>query len=298
MDWMKAGEHISLQSELQALKQKPEAHELNTHLAATPTRLAVLSYAEEGQQEAEAAKGRTAKPSSKEHQPYPAAETHTAEQVDENLQGEGKDGMNAYLDEMSIKSFAEESEFLSLDKITKAFSMMQTPSVQPRDGVHFLTIPERDGRGVRRTSRVQASSPLETLRMSSPPKATSKASDQLLTGSILNDDGLANVLQRQNDITSMLVKQQKLSTLPQKEITVFSGEVLSYRPFIRAFEHIIEEKGESSADRLYFLDQYTSGLPRDLVKSCLHMCPCRGYEKAKALLQEHYGDEFISLLRT
>ena len=131
-----------------------------------------------------------------------------------------------------------------------------------------------------------------------PPKATSKASDQLLTGSILNDDGLANVLQRQNDITSMLVKQQKLSTLPQKEITFFSGDVLSYRPFIRAFEHIIEEKAESSEYRLYFLDQYTSGLPRDLVRSCLHMSPCRGYEKAKALLQEHYGDEFISLLRT
>ena len=160
---MKAGEHISLQSELQALKQKREAHELNTHLAATPTRLAVLSYAEEWQQEAEAAKGRRAKPSSKEHQPYPAAETHTAEQVDENLQGDGKDGMNAYLDEVSMKSVAEESDFLSLDKITKAFSMMQTLSVRPRDGVHFQTIPERDGRGVRRTSRVQASSPLETL---------------------------------------------------------------------------------------------------------------------------------------
>ncbi|CAL8270055.1 unnamed protein product [Arctogadus glacialis] len=90
----------ALQSELQALKQKREAHELKTHLAATSTRIAVLSYAEEGQQEAKAARGRTAKPSSKEHQPYPAAETHTAEQVDENLQGEGKDGMNAYLDEM------------------------------------------------------------------------------------------------------------------------------------------------------------------------------------------------------
>ena len=67
---------------------------------------------------------------------------------------------------------------------------------------------------------------------------------------------------------------------------------MSYGPFIRDFEHIIEEKTESSAERLYFLDQYTSGLPRDLVRSCLHMSPCRGYEKAKALLQEHYGDEF------
>ena len=86
----------------------------------------------------------------------------------------------------------------------------------------------------------------------------------------------------------MLVKQQKLSTLPQKEITVFSGDVLSYRPFIRDFEHIIEEKTESSADRLYFLDQYTSGLPRDLVRSCLHMSQGRGCEKAKPLLQGYH----------
>lgn len=63
---------------------------------------------------------------------------------------------------------------------------------------------------------------------------------------------------------------------------------MSYRPFIRAFEL----KTDNSADGLYFLDQYTSGLPRDLVRSCLHMSPDRGYEKAKGLLQEHYGDEF------
>ncbi|KAK0155426.1 hypothetical protein N1851_002228 [Merluccius polli] len=127
---------------------------------------------------------------------------------------------------------------------------------------------------------------------SPPPKTTSKTSDQVLTASSFSDDGLANILQRQNDITSILVKQQKQSTLPQREIPVFSGDVLSYRPFIRAFEHIIENKTEGSADRLYFLDQYTSGLPRNLVRSCLHMSPERGYEKAKALLQEHYGDEF------
>ncbi|KAK0141927.1 hypothetical protein N1851_020398 [Merluccius polli] len=283
----------ALQRELQALKRRREAHELKTDLAATSSRLAILSCAEEWQQEVETARGRTSQPSSKEHRPYPAAEAQAAKQVDENLQSEGNDARNAYVDEMSMKSVATESEFLSLDKVSKAFSMMQTPSVRPKDGVHFQPTLERHIRGVKTTSTVHASSPLEPLRKSSPPpKTTSKTSDQVLTASSFYDDGLANILQRQNDITSILVKQQKQSTLPQREIPVFSGDVLSYRPFIRAFEHIIENKTEGSADRLYFLDQYTSGLPRNLVRSCLHMSPERGYEKAKALLQEHYGDEF------
>ena len=286
----------ALQRELQALKRRREAHELKTNLAATSSRLAILSLADDWQQEVEMARSRTAKPSSKEHLPYPAAETQAAKPVDENLQREGTDAMNAYLDEMSMKSVATEVEFLSLDKFSKAFSLMKIPSVRPKDGVHFQPILEMDGRGGKKTSTVQASSPLEPLRESSSPspKTTSKASGQLLTRSSLNDDGLANILQRQNDITSILVEQQKQSTLPQREISIFSGDVLSYRPFIRAFEHIIEKKTDSSADRLYFLDQYTSGLPRDLVRSCLHMSSETGYEKAKALLQEHYGDEFKS----
>lgn len=65
-----------------------------------------------------------------------------------------------------------------------------------------------------------------------------------------------------------------------------------YKLFIRAFEHVIELKADNSADKLYFLDQYTSGLPRDLVRSCLHINPDRGYQKARSLLHEHYGDEF------
>lgn len=90
----------------------------------------------------------------------------------------------------------------------------------------------------------------------------------------------------------MLVKQQQVSSLPCMEVPVFSGDVLMYSSFIRAFEHAVESKTDSSADRLYFLEQYTSGLPRDLVRSCLHMIPDIGFERAKALLKEHYGDEY------
>lgn len=40
---------------------------------------------------------------------------------------------------------------------------------------------------------------------------------------------------------------------------------------------------DNSEDRLYFSDQYSSGLPRDLVS--LHMSP------NEVLLQKYYGDD-------
>lgn len=42
---------------------------------------------------------------------------------------------------------------------------------------------------------------------------------------------------------------------------------------------------------MYYLERYTRGCPRDLVQSCLHMSAERGFETAKALLQEHFGNE-------
>lgn len=103
---------------------------------------------------------------------------------------------------------------------------------------------------------------------------------------------LVTVMQRQNDITEFLVKQQKLSTVPPQNIPVFKGDPLEYKLFIRAFEHGVENKTESSKDRLYFMEQYTSGQARDLVRSCLHMDPDKGYKEAKRLLKEHFGHEY------
>ncbi|GAA6102812.1 uncharacterized protein LOC117555808 [Tachysurus ichikawai] len=59
-----------------------------------------------------------------------------------------------------------------------------------------------------------------------------------------------------------------------------------------AFEHSIENNTSSSQDRLYYLEQFTSGQPKELVRSCLHMGADRGYAEAKRLLELHFGDEF------
>ena len=39
------------------------------------------------------------------------------------------------------------------------------------------------------------------------------------------------------------------------------------------------------------MEKYTRGQPKELVRSCQHMAPDRGYATAKDLLQEHFGNE-------
>lgn len=66
---------------------------------------------------------------------------------------------------------------------------------------------------------------------------------------------------------------------------------MQYLHFIRAFEHSVESKA-NKADCFYFLEQFTTGEPRELIRSCQHMVPEKGYSLAKQLLQENFGNEY------
>ena len=44
---------------------------------------------------------------------------------------------------------------------------------------------------------------------------------------------------------------------------------MSYPAFIAAFETLIDSKVDNSSKLLYFLDQYTSGKTKELIKGCL-----------------------------
>lgn len=74
------------------------------------------------------------------------------------------------------------------------------------------------------------------------------------------------------------------------EIQVFDSYPLQYQTFIKSFEHSIDSKNENYRDFLHYLEQYTRGRPRELVRSYLHMDE-RGYRKAKSLLQGHFASE-------
>lgn len=103
---------------------------------------------------------------------------------------------------------------------------------------------------------------------------------------------ITDVLKKQTEITELLVKQQTLSLLPDREIPVFDGDALHYRTFIKAFEQCIERNTTMVDDRLYYLQQYTKGQPRSLVTSFLHMDPTVGYMEAKKQLEFQFGNRF------
>lgn len=103
---------------------------------------------------------------------------------------------------------------------------------------------------------------------------------------------IIDIMQRQNDITAMLVQQNQSSVLPPRNIPVFDGDPLQYRSFIRAFENGVEAKTSNLSDCLHFLEQYTRGQPRDLVHSCQHLPSELGYLKGKSLRSEHFGNEY------
>ena len=98
-------------------------------------------------------------------------------------------------------------------------------------------------------------------------------------------------MRKQNEITTLLIQQQCLSSLPRTEIQIFDGDPLKYNTFIRAFENGVKRNTKNCSDKLYFLEQYTKSHPKELVRSCQHLNPERGNVKAKALLWEHFGNE-------
>ena len=63
---------------------------------------------------------------------------------------------------------------------------------------------------------------------------------------------------------------------------------MSYPASIAAFETLIESKVDNSTDCLYFLDQYTSGKAKELIKGCLQMKGEDSHIESRQLLKKHF----------
>ena len=174
------------------------------------------------------------------------------------------DGMDDYLkeykaakDDVTIESETSESGFKGVRTVPKTpLQMYFNPAPRPRDA---------------------------------PKKDPQPADAATMTGNYDN----AAVMQRQKDIADLLVLQHRQTSLPAREIPIFDGNPLNYQPFMKAFQHGIEDKTTSCQDRLYYLEQYTTGPCRELVRSCLHMDSAIGFTEAKRLLKVHFGDEMM-----
>ena len=88
-----------------------------------------------------------------------------------------------------------------------------------------------------------------------------------------------------------LLIQQQRTTLPCRSMMSFSGDITQYRTFCWAFGTLIKVKEPDPTSKLYYLEQFTMGRAQELVRSCLHMIPNEGYKKARALLEQKFGQK-------
>ena len=63
----------------------------------------------------------------------------------------------------------------------------------------------------------------------------------------------------QTKLMDTLISYNLKSLMPKAEVQKFSGDITQYRSFIRSFESIISSKLVDEEEKLYYLEQYTSG---------------------------------------
>ncbi len=104
---------------------------------------------------------------------------------------------------------------------------------------------------------------------------------------------LNDVLIRQNEISTLILKSQQKANLPKHSPENFDGtDITKYRSFMLSFERVIEARCEDDVDRLYYLEKYTSGLPLQLVHSCRNRDTALAYREAKLALEKEYGNKY------
>jgi len=104
-------------------------------------------------------------------------------------------------------------------------------------------------------------------------------------------DTTQQLIRQQAELTKMLAEQQSQATLPHRNIPMYNGDPLEYVPFIRAFERAIEWKTDNDSDRMYYLENYTSGEPNTMVKGM--MSKRQAYAETKKMLEKKYGNKYV-----
>ena len=238
------------------------------------------------------------------------AEERTYGQFDEE---QNIDGMNEYLEDVrdkltSTPLFSEEkpnnratlkvpcvkiqgSAFVSTVAATPPVTtpiFVSTASMNPA-GQPFVS---RNFRIKEKDRREECGTPTDTrLSCNNKEECTyTFERDPSCVESARPDQDYLDILRKQADLSQMTATQQPRSLLPTHEPPMSSGDVMSYSEFMAVFETLIGSKVGNSRERLYFLDQYTSGKAKELIKVCLQTRSGDPYKEARRLLKKHFGD--------
>lgn len=113
-----------------------------------------------------------------------------------------------------------------------------------------------------------------------------------MTNQTVNEDRFRLLIDRQCDLTEMLMQQNQQSLLPRLSLPRFKGDPIEYTTFIQGFDMQFGKKLKSDSDRLRYLDQHLDGEAKELVKRFFYMQPGIGYVEARKLLRDKYGDPY------
>ena len=94
------------------------------------------------------------------------------------------------------------------------------------------------------------------------------------------------------EITRLLVENQNDSRLRLREPGIFSGDLLHYPAWIKAFETLIEGRAIKPNERLHFLGKYVAGDAKEAVDGFLLLESEDAYQRAKEMLAIRFGDPY------
>ena len=106
-------------------------------------------------------------------------------------------------------------------------------------------------------------------------------------------DSISRTEQGLIELAESLVDQVNLSRLPPPEPNVFSGDPIQYPSWKAAFNMLIDQRNIPPGERIYYLKRYLGGSVRQVVENYFLLSTDDAYDKARALLDERYGDPFI-----
>ena len=107
-------------------------------------------------------------------------------------------------------------------------------------------------------------------------------------GYIAPDSQFGVVLDRLSDVLA-----DSRNRLPEVVIPKFSGDPLDFASFVRSFDSRIASRTSDEGERLYYLEQFTVGTAREIVRSCMHMPLELAYQEARRRLERRFGDKFL-----
>ena len=102
----------------------------------------------------------------------------------------------------------------------------------------------------------------------------------------LNED----TTKTRKDLFETLVTFTMKNSMPKTQIKTFDGDYSKFSLFLKSFDSIITSKLTDDEEKIYYLSQYTSGKPHEIVKACMHLPHGIGYKEARKSLEKRYGN--------